>query len=569
MLKKCLEKLMAKRRLLVILIMVVFLAHLSVLVGNAAVNVAVLPFRGELDAEISFLKHGILEIISSRMGLPGKVYVLEESKVKGAMENQKAELDWETVRSIGYQLDADYLVVGELLQEGTFLTIKGNIVPVKKNLSPVSFSKICSDRDAVIPSASDLAVDLREKIVNFDRKEDRPFLDAPYAERQPLEEKKIFPGEATGDVSREKTDFGASTSLAPAASPGNSISRQSQELGKISLNYWRSEQVSHNLRGLTVGDADGDGKKEIVCITGERILLYRKEGEVLHKVAEYKENAAADFVKVDMIDSNGNGIEEIFVANREGKSLSAIVLEYRNDQFEKIAERGNWLFGVVHFPEEGPILLGQSRADNKIPAKAQIERMQWDADEGGYVSSGPAEIPPGLDLRALGILSDKDSREKEFVCMGDDGRLRIHDHTGALRWESEDIYGGSVLAPPSPSQEPSSSGEQNAVLPMRIITKDLNNDKKQDILVGKNFVTDKGRIRRKSVYDSGSIYDLQWNGSDMDARWQTERLNEILVDYGIGDVDNDGKDELVLAVRGGKSRLTMRPKSYILIYEIS
>ena len=126
-----------------------------------------------------------------------------------------------------------------------------------------------------------------------------------------------------------------------------------------------------------------------------------------------------------------------------------------------------------------------------------------------------------------------------------------------------------MIAVPSSSEDSSHPGEETSLLPMRLITKDLNNDRKEDIILGKNFVKDKGLIRRKSVYESGSVYGLQWNGYDLDIRWQTERLDELLVDYGIGDADNDGKDELVLAVKGGRSRMTMRPKSYILIYEIS
>ena len=564
--KRCVEKLMAKRSLLVIIVMVILLSHLSGFPGNAAVNVAVLPFRAEDDAEISFFKDGILEIVSSRIGLPGKVYVLEKSKVKEALENQNAEPGIETAKSIGYQLDADYLIVGELLQEGSIITIKGKILAVKKQISPVSFSKECNNRDAIIPSVSDLAEDLRKKIIYLDKENAVPFSDASDAEMPSLQEEKIFPGDAAGKVSPEEIDFEHPTSSPPLILAEPLMDSGGQETGKISLNYWRSKKLSHTLRGLAVGDADGDGNKEVVCITGKRILVYRKEGENLHKVAEYEESNSADFVKIDMIDSNGNGIDEVFVANREGESLSSIVLEYSNERFEKIAERGEWVFGVINFPEEGPVLLGQARG-HKGAADGEIHRMQWDLE--GYVSSGPAEIPPGLNLCGLGILGDKDSPEKEFVSLDYDGRLFIYDRNGKVQWKSEKLYGGSVIALQSSSKESSPSGEENVVLPMRLITKDLNNDQKEDIILGKNFSKDKGLIRRKSVYESGSIYNLQWNGYDMGIRWQTERLDEILVDYGIGDADNDGKDELVLLVSGGRSRLTLRPQNYILIYEIS
>jgi hypothetical protein len=563
---KRIEKPMAKRSLLVIIVMVVFLSHLSGFSSNAAVNVAVFPFKAEEDAGLSFLKDGILEIVSSRIGLPGRIYVLEESKVKRALENQNAEPNLETARSFGYQLDADYLVVGELSQEGGIVTIKGKIFAAKKVSAPISFMEECSTRDAIIPSVASLAENLRKSIVNLEKEKTLPLGDTPDEEMESLQEERIFSGEAAGKASREEIDFSRPPSSSPPlSSPEPLVDSGAQETGKISLNYWRSNKLSHTLRGVAVGDADGDGNKEIVCITDKRILVYRKEGENLSKVADYEKDDPADFVKIDMLDSNGNGIDEIIVGNREGESLSSRVMEYSNDRFNTIVERDEWIFGVVDFPGEGAALLGQARG--KGPTEGEIQRMQWDSE--GYASYGTTEIPPGLDLCGLGILGDKNSLGRVFVSINSDGRLFIYDRNGEVQWKSEKLYGGSVIVPRSSSKEPSASGEENAMLPMRLIMKDLNNDQKEDIILGKNFSKDKGLIRRKSVYENSSVYDLQWNGYGMDIRWQTERLDEILVDYGIGDADNDGKDELVLAVRGGRSRLTLRPKSYILIYEIS
>jgi len=546
--------------------MAIVLFHLSSFLSNAAVNVAILPFKAEVDDELSFMKDGILQIVSSRIGLPGKVYVLEESKVRKALENMNAELNSEAAQSIGYLLDADYLIMGKVVQEGDVITIKGEIVSVKKEHSPVPFLKECGQRDAIIPSVSDLAEDLRKTIVDFDKVERTPSTAPPGAQVQSPQEEELFPEEEVRSLSREKADVELPTSPAPSLAIENALSGETPEPGKISLNYWRSEKVSHALRGLAVGDADGDGKKEIVCITGKRILVYRKKGEALNKIVEYKENSAADFVRIDMADVNDNGIDEVFITTREGASLSSLVLEYGKERFEKIVEGGEWLFAVAGFPGEGSILLGQARRDKGFGG-AQIERMQWDL--GRYVPSGPAEIPAGLNLSGLGILGGKTPGGKAFVCVDNEGRLFIYDGAGEVQWKSENLYGGALTAPQSSSGKASPAGEETVLLPLRLITKDLNNDQKQDILLGKIYFEDKGLIRRKSTPEGGSIYDLQWNGYGMDTRWQTERLGDALIDYGVGDADNDGKDELVVGIREGRSRLTLRPQNYILIYEIS
>ncbi|MBW1679205.1 MAG: VCBS repeat-containing protein, partial [Deltaproteobacteria bacterium] len=327
-----------------------------------------------------------------------------------------------------------------------------------------------------------------------------------------------------------------------------------------------SGKISNNIKGLAVGDADGDGDLEIIFITDKKVFVYQKMDGKLKKIAEYKEKGSADFLKVDMADINRNGKNEIFVTNLRENSLSSIVLEYKDENIEKIADNLEWFLGVVNFPGEGPVLLGQTYGDNN-PLKGKIYRIKWDS--GNYVPSGLEEVPSGLQIFGFGVLRGEGSREKEFVNLDNDGRLYVYSQNGEEKWKSERTYGSSEVSFQVASNGSPGSKEKTVFLPMRLVIKDLNNDKKMDIILGKNFYKDKGLFNRKSICEKGSVYNLQWYGTYMDVRWHTGKLDECVVDYSIADADNDGIDELVIAVKSGRSYLTFRPKSYILIYEIS
>ena len=560
---------MVRKKIFAVILIAGFFYQLSGLPGMAAVNVAIFPFQTKGNEDITYLKDGVLEIISSRIGLPGKIYVVEQSRVKEALEGKSSELSSEAMRSIGYQLDADYIIRGRLMEKGNKIKIEGNILNLKKDIPPLTFSRECSGINEVINKVSDLAEELRTDIVNSSKNTGSKFSNLSEEGAQSLQEEKIFSGEKAGKISSEKAGVDSAASITKPISSEISPRKAEIKTGKVSLNCWRSGKISNKVRGLSVGDVDGDGNKEVVLITDKKVLVYRKTEEKLKKLAEYKEKGPADFIKIDMADINGNGLDEIFITNIKENSLSSFVLEYKNKNFEKIADNLKWVLGVINFPDEGPVLLAQTYRDDNPSNKGKIYRIKWGPK--GYVPAVALEkMPLTFKIPGVGVLEGTEGPgEKEFVFLDHDGRLRVLDQDGKVKWKGKRTYGGSDISFKVPLNNSSPSDEETLSLPMRLIIKDLNNSQKEDIILGKNFSKEKGLLRRRPVYENGAIYGLQWNGSDMAVRWQTERLDECVVDYSVGDADNDGKDELVVAVRSARSFFALRPKSYILIYEIT
>ncbi|MFH0813681.1 MAG: hypothetical protein V2A69_12725 [Pseudomonadota bacterium] len=554
---------MIKGKALVIILLFVFFLHVFPFTGWTAVNVAIFPFEIHSDEDITYLRDGIWRMLASRIGLSEKVYVIEKSQINEVLKGKDDHLTPELIQSIGYQLDLDYIIIGNLTKKENSITIEGNVINSTDNTLPQkTFSVTCDEVDEVMYKVTTLAEEIREKMINPAQPTEATLSDFSETKEQPLKEERILSGEPAGIGPSDKVVLDSEPTVSQAISSETPSPEKNAETGKPSLNYWRSGKIAHTIKGMAVGDADGDDRNEIVCITDTKVLLYRKTKKKLKKIAEYEEKDPIDFLKVDIADVNGNGAEEIFITSTKEGVPASMVVEYKNKKLTKIAENLSWFFGVVHFPEEGPVLLGQTYG-NDNPLQGEVHRITWES--GGYVASPLEGLPGGLNVFGLGVLGEGGSSVKEFVGLDNTGRLSVYAEKGTLQWESKKPFGGSVISFKVSANRSQNAEDQRVFLPMRLIIKDLNNDKEKDIIIGHNFSEDE---EPKRASDEGFIYDLQWNGAEMTTRWKTEKLDECIIDYTIADADNDGKEELVLAVSSGRSYLTFRAKSYILMYEI-
>ncbi|MCD6353875.1 MAG: hypothetical protein J7M06_06680 [Proteobacteria bacterium] len=177
-----------------ILIIFVFL-QIAVSIGWAAVNVAILPFKTEGDDDIAYLRYGIEKILCSRIALGGKIHVIEQSDTKEVLDKKNNGLDIETIQSIGYHLDADYIIKGVVIKRGDRLKIDGEIVVINSNESPSKFSVDCDGIDEVIGKASQLANDLQKKLIELQNKAGYQETLLPYDKEESLREERISPGE--------------------------------------------------------------------------------------------------------------------------------------------------------------------------------------------------------------------------------------------------------------------------------------------------------------------------------------------------------------------------------------
>jgi hypothetical protein len=96
---------------------------------------------------------------------------------------------------------------------------------------------------------------------------------------------------------------------------------------------------------------------------------------------------------------------------------------------------------------------------------------------------------------------------------------------------------------------------------------DTNKDGKKEIIIVKNL-SSSGRIFKKlKLFTSSEIYNLEWDGMGMAENWHTKKINGYVADYCIKDIDNDGKQEIVLALVQATGA-SLRNRSVIVVYKL-
>ncbi len=126
-------------------------------------------------------------------------------------------------------------------------------------------------------------------------------------------------------------------------------------------------------------------------------------------------------------------------------------------------------------------------------------------------------------------------------------QLQLLTPDGKRQWMSEDKYGGTMLYYQPPSK---AIGNLNTIsyLPIRIRTADLDGNNKLEVLVIQNHDRTRRLMTQQRIFSSGQIEALAWDGLGLAPAWKTRTLSGRIQDFAIGDFDNDGTNELLIAV---------------------
>jgi len=533
------------------------------------VKVAIVPFRVNAEKDLSFLKDGIVDMLSSRLYWEDKVTVINRQAVEKAAEAVAGTLNESTARKLGSGLGADYVLFGSLTVFGNSVSIDAKMVDVSGNKQTLSFFNQSQGMDQVIPSVNLFASDINEKQFGRFMEGQRvaPAAQAPASQTGQAETAvqadadprahpdKLLAGGFGGGEEAQETQKEA---------PGSAFISTQMAAGR-SPKFWKSRTIKHRITGMAMGDVDGDGKQETVLTSEHSVEVYRYDNQRFSKINTISENRPEHLIGVDVADINGNGVPEIFVSalNPHRKSVRSFVIEFNGKTFTEIVSGSPWYFRVVGTPQRGKILLGQKQGLNS-PFDMPVFDLVW--QNSGYE---PADrIMPGKRANIMGFaLGNAMNDGSETAVVFDDlDYMRLYSTSGEQIWKDGDSSGGTPHYFELPDQG-SQDMKNYAYYPMRILLKDIDKDGKNDVITAYNHRLSK--LISYRTFTNGEIEIRSWDGIGLSVLWKTNKLSGYLSDFGVGDFDNDGQDELVAAlVQKTGSVVTTEPKSTLIAYEL-
>ncbi|MEN6431396.1 MAG: FG-GAP-like repeat-containing protein [Smithella sp.] len=555
--------------------LIIFMLAVGSLWAKDTYTVTVLPFTINSAENIDYIKQGIEEMLASRISVPNKINVINKNIVTDELKKSKIKGITETdVYNLGKKLNSDYVVWGSITKIGSSISIDGKLVDVLNNKADVGIFSQSKTLDDVIPKINDFSERVIQNILGTTPPSVAPSVSAPAPATSPQvpsalsRESQLIAKMRTGGKKGTLTSV-INSEFINAAEP---INRKE---------FWMSQKIPTEFKGMAVGDVNNDGINEIVAIDKNSIYIYKKADKELVLLQKIKGNSYNNYVSVDVADINRNGTPEIIVTSLNDALLDSFVMEFKDSKYVKIASDIRWFLRVIDTPSGIPLLLGQEYGMGK-PFDSSIYEMVW--RDGKLIADQKMKIPLGLSIYGLTIDNPGIGGSEKIIALDDLDYLYITEKTtkslgrltsigftsDELIWKSDDVYGGSnnYLENVENKANPTDSDKENyAYANLRILTMDTNKDGKKEIIIVKNL-SSSGRIFKKlKLFTSSEIYNLEWDGMGMAENWHTKKINGYVADYCIKDIDNDGKQEIVLALVQSTGA-SIRDRSVIVVYKM-
>ena len=181
------------------------------------------------------------------------------------------------------------------------------------------------------------------------------------------------------------------------------------------------------------------------------------------------------------------------------------------------------------------------------------------------------KLPGDTKLFGMAMGRLRDPKDVDFVLLNEADRLNLVAPDGKTIYTSRDHFGGTEIFYDTYKKRdilyrPSDSMSTRVFVQGRILVRDLDKDGLDEVIINKNE-SSLSVLERAKSYDRGEIVNLVWNEGNLVRNWTTTQLNGYITDYQIRDVDNDGEEELVVALVTSGGGLTGKPTSVILFFK--
>ncbi len=527
--------------------------------GNSS-RLLIIPLQIDSEKDFSFLSNGIDNMLSSRLTLKDKIVPVGRKNLEAAIKNIEGPINEKTAVNLADTLKADYVIFSSLKIADNKIVTNISFININKPEDRINFVKQGEKTGDIFSHVNLFCNQVNKKL--FGRK-------ISLIQKQKTDE---TPAELQSRKDPESL-------WPPEKEIMENLSSAITVTGGKSLKTWESNRLKIFIKGMATGDIDGDGINELVVITDKKLCVYKYIKKELEKIKEIKDASFDDIIGLDVADINQNGKAEIFVTNIIRKKIrpNSTVFEFNGSEFVKIFDHAEWFFRVLRLPETGDILLGQEYAEKDV-FKPGVYELKF--IDGLYVPVQRRSLPEQMIIYGFTFGDIFNTKSEAVVTFAKNDFIRILDKNGNEKWLSNEPYGGSIngieyytKAEEAKGKDKKSKASMKTLnritLPQRLFIADLDNNGINELVTVSNQNFTKRYFTGKRFYLNGHVECLAWNGYKLQAEWMSKKYSGYISDYDIGDLDNNGKIEIICSVVAKTDSMLTRPKSYIIIMELN
>lgn len=514
-------------------------------------KIAILPWNVNSAEKMDFVKGAMADMLASRLG--GSLVIIRQDLVRAALPGNKGMEEGAALEA-GKKLKADLVLFGSVTVFGKSVSMDAKLLDVATGkLTP--FASQGAGVESIISLTDRLSTDVLASL-------------KPRAAAPAIEEKPALAAEAA----------------APAV-PAVPVPSQAEALpdngfiikpkaGQERPVSWRSEAMEGMYVAMDAADLDGNGSKEIVVVSGTKIVIGAYAENVFRVLHEVEDKTGSN-ISVAIIDADRDGAPEVYVSRISGNEAASLAIEHRNGKYEVTESNIGWLVRTVRAGGAAPALIGRKyrKLDGFYGGVSVLAR------EGGkLVDKGEFGIPlpGGADLFRFEALDFRGNGGLDVIALDDRGYLRVYagEKEGELseEYRSADFFGGTLNYIARKAERPGAAEPEPFPVEGKFYHLDMDKDGKAEIIVKKNTPGGLGRSAARPIsFKTGELVSLSWDamGGTIAENWRTKTVEGYISDFLIEDFDGDGAPEAVMLVVTGTGKLFGTTKSYILSHRIS
>jgi hypothetical protein len=332
-----------------------------------------------------------------------------------------------------------------------------------------------------------------------------------------------------------------------------SILRQRQSHG-----IWLGPQLDGHPAGLTVGDLDGDGQQETALVLDNTLEIARISAGEYTPLAQVNIPSGLQVLSVDALDLDGNGRAEIYLSSIGNYRPASLVVEYTGADYQIVIRSVRWLLRVVDLADDlGSTLIGQRMGNENEVYVGDVFHVRREGDQ--LVQGDAIKLPVRLNIYNFVPFRGL-NKELNYAYLTEGDYLKVINSEGVVFWESAGYFGGSETCFTIRPEIYSEMLIPSCMRPRLVRTPG------NEILAVQN--DGQRMVQRYRKFQRSRAVSLSWNGLSLVENWQTASQSGYLGDFALADANNDGKPELVMAVKFKHGGLIDKARSAVVIYEL-
>ncbi|MFP4168852.1 MAG: FG-GAP-like repeat-containing protein [Desulfonatronovibrionaceae bacterium] len=530
------------RRIIILLLTVLMLAAPAA--AAAQKTFAVLPLEIQGPDDYQYLSRGAQSMLTTRLTWPDNFEPVEKGKVSETGIPDSKSGAAQTAADLG----VDYLIYGSLTISGRECSLDINTVSREGESMPASRQTTLDD---LIPELKSVAEEINSAV--FNRPEENGEQENGEQEGKDSTRKinRMNP-ELVFNESRSDQEFYLNPQFKYADSP--------QSPGR-----WRSQSFNYIGLNTVICDANGNGENEVFILEEQKLHAYRYEDNRLIPLATYDTPNTYKCLNLNFMDMDRDGYMELVVSALQGEdSVKSFILNFKEDKFEVKEKHIPYFLNVVKTPPEYmKTLIGQKLDPYKMFKKDSVYEMT--KSQGEYTRGRRLSVPEWGNVFNIAYLPQEDGYK---IIVAHSDHLRVYSDSQNRQFTTEEVYAASSMRLKKNTAMPGlgegkDAMEQFYFLPARLVPTNLDNDDRYELLVSRPLSVSSQFFENYRSFPQGEIHCLFWDGVGLNIFWKTRQIKGTISDYGLYDIDNDDKKELVVLVNtypgatGLKNRKTM------------